>query len=304
MLSHVYADKFKSGTPGTYLNFIKARVARIFPLHLVMLTFLALVVVSLPGFTDPYPNVHERFGVSSFIASAVLIQNWFRWLPTAWNTPAWSLSAEWAAYLAFPLFIVATQRWRSVTVCLALAAASLGVLIAVLVARGLDNPAVEGTFGMVRMAAEFCAGCLIYRAQKLGLRNLPSWADMLAIAALGVSLFVPGTIYLSLFALALIVLLAGQDAGPIARFLSLRPILFLGEISFSIYLVHWIVIQLSTWAAPPGTWFDNAIRDFSVICITLLISYGTYVSVELRSRAWGRKIGLKPKLLAANSDAI
>jgi peptidoglycan/LPS O-acetylase OafA/YrhL len=306
VLSLVYAEKFKHITLDTYFSFLKARVARIFPLHLATLSFLGLLAIELPGFANAYPMPHERFGISSFIASALLIQNWFYWLPTCWNTPAWSLSAEWAAYLAFPAFALFTQHWRSIPVTLLLAASSLGVFIAICTFRGVTYPDGQGTLGMARMATEFCCGCLIFRAQALGMQILPKWVEVFAIALLGVSLFVPGAIFLSLFGLALIVLLAGQSSGPIAKFLSFRPMVLMGEISYSIYLVHWILIQISTWAWPSESlsWVQICARDAGVITFTLLISYGTYVSIELRARAWARTIGVKPKIMAANADAI
>jgi peptidoglycan/LPS O-acetylase OafA/YrhL len=293
VLSHVYAEKFRSASFGTYLSFLKARVARIFPLHLVVLSFVAMVVIALPGFADHYSNPDERFGLTSFIASAFLIQNWFHWLPTSWNSPAWSLSAEWFAYLTFPIFVIATQRWRTIGVTLTLAIVSLCAFIALLIVRKQYDPGVDGTTGMFRMGTEFGCGCLLYRAQALGMRILPIWADGITVALLGISLYVPGAIFLSLFCIAGLVLLAAQSRGPIAKLLSIRPIVFLGEISYSIYLVHWLLIQISNWAAVRHhLMVQIGARDVCVVALTLVISYGTYDLIELRSRAWGRRIGL------------
>jgi peptidoglycan/LPS O-acetylase OafA/YrhL len=84
-----------------YLEFLRQRLTRIYPLHLFTLCILAMIVLFVPGFSERY-NV-PRFEPDAFVASLLLIQNWFYWLPGCWNAPSWSLSAEWFAYLTFPI---------------------------------------------------------------------------------------------------------------------------------------------------------------------------------------------------------
>src|ERR1700733_1728230 len=61
VLSHVYAKQFYCGEHHRYVNFLKARMARIYPLHLFMLGVVALTVLTLPGFVSRYPLPHQRF---------------------------------------------------------------------------------------------------------------------------------------------------------------------------------------------------------------------------------------------------
>ena len=72
----------------------------------------AAMVLFWPGFTTPFPRPEERFGLAPFVANLLLVQNWAFFLPPSWNSPSWSLSAEWAAYLVFPAFLVAAGRAR------------------------------------------------------------------------------------------------------------------------------------------------------------------------------------------------
>lgn len=67
----------------------------------------------------------------------------------------------------------------------------------------------------------------------------------------------------------------------LARFLRWRPLLILGTISFSIYLVHFLVLSL----APPGTlWAASA------LAMTLAISMLTFAFIEQPCREFGRRM--------------
>jgi len=145
-------------------------------MHLFSLIFILLVTITIPGFVDRYsPMQEQRFGISAFVASLLLIQNWGHWLPTTWNTPAWSLSAEWFAYLIFPPVLLFFKRIQSPSIAFFLVTASLIALIVTLLLNGVHNPGVAGTPGMLRMLCEFTAGCLLYRATRISTKyQLPS----------------------------------------------------------------------------------------------------------------------------------
>jgi peptidoglycan/LPS O-acetylase OafA/YrhL len=296
VLAYVYADKLKATDFRGFLNFLRARVARIYPLHMFTLCIIGLIVLVLPGFASHYPLSDRRFGFDSFIASLFLIQNWGYWLPTCWNTPAWSLSAEWFAYLTFPITLGLTQRSRTVGVPLLLAAASLAAFIALMNLKGVGTPGVTGDPGMVRMLSEFACGCLLFRATANGLGPLPRLADAGAVTLLLVSVLWSKLIFLSLPAIALVVLLTAQNEGWIARGLSIRPVVFLGEISFSIYMVHWIMIQIANWTMPSVQLNTPGIIMFYIALLSAILVFSmlTYRLIELPARAWGRSVGRKP----------
>jgi len=305
VLAHVYADKFSKWNARTYIAFLKARVARIYPLHLFMLCVVAAAIMFIPGLRSSYPDADQRFGLSCFAASALLIQNWFHWMPGCWNTPSWSLSAEWFAYLVFPVLVFATQRARKPMTSILLAGLCLLGLTVVLFLKRVPSMSLEGGPGMVRMAAEFCCGCFIYRAIKSGLKTAPVVMDIVAVIGLCASI-VAGNDFLCLFAIGLIVLLAAQERGPVARVLAAQWAVFLGEISYSVYLVHWIVLQVTNRTAESmkleGAAF--ALWDLGVIALIVAISTVSYRFVEIPARAFGRKVGVRSATALANTDAI
>jgi peptidoglycan/LPS O-acetylase OafA/YrhL len=288
VLTYVYAGKLVNAA--AYFGFIRARLARIYPLHLVTLCVLALMVVALPDFAERYPMPDQRWGFGPFLASLLLVQNWGYFLPTSWNTPSWSLSAEWFAYLIFPLFLFATQWPRSKTTPLVLAGSLFLALYAAFTLKGIPTLGVEGMPGMLRMTCEFAAGCLLCRAVDNGLQRLPLVADIAAIALILTAAILGGAFtFLVLPAFALFVLLAAQES-PTARFLSKAPIVFLGEISYSIYLIHWILIQGSQWFLSgrlAGTSWQ-VIWDIGLVLVCIGLSTLSYLWIEQPARAWGR----------------
>jgi peptidoglycan/LPS O-acetylase OafA/YrhL len=296
ILSHVYTPNATGFSLTQYRNFLWFRLVRIYPIHLFSLLILLLVTSIVPGFVDRYaPMQEQRFGVSGFVASLLLIQNWAHWLPTTWNTPAWSLSAEWFAYLIFQPLLLLFQRVRSQFIALFLGTASLIALIVALLLKGVHNPGVTGTPGMLRMLCEFTAGCLLYRAYVSSAEVPLALLTGGAISIIVISMIVDKLIFLSLFGFALIVLLGTQRNGPVSYVLTMRPIMILGEISFSLYMLHWIFFQISNWILE-GIEISNVIRalwNIGLVTFILFISFASYHAIERPTRLLGRSIALR-----------
>jgi peptidoglycan/LPS O-acetylase OafA/YrhL len=143
---------------------------------------------------------------------------------------------------------------------------------------------------MLRMACEFGAGCLLCRAVANGVYRLPTAADIGALALILVATICGGALtYLILPAFALVVLLAVQES-PTSRILSMAPVVFLGEISYSVYLLHFILIQGSRWYL--ADWLEAPVRlviwRIGVLLVCIGISTLTYRWIERPARAWGR----------------
>lgn len=290
---------------GEYLHFIQARVARIFPLHLFCLLALLAVVLAWPGFAASFPDRADRFSAGAFIAGALLMQNWAHSMAASWNTPAWSLSAEWFGYLALPTVVVLTRRVGGRAAAVALGYACLGAFLLALAAQGKESIGSIGKMGVLRMGCEMACGCLLYRAFSRGWRvgNLGSLAGL---CLFGVGVLVPPADELALLALPLLVVGAAENGTALSRVLSWRPAVFLGEISFSIYMTHWIILEAVTLALPPTTGLNamTLLRIAAIAALVVAASVLTHRLVELPSQRWGRSIspvGLRRKATAAAS---
>lgn len=277
VLSHSSAGRSSSLNWSEYCAFIRARAERIFPLNWLVLAVLALLLSTLPGFGTNFSNVDERFSVASFIACGLLVQNWALFLPTAWNPPAWSLSAEWLAYLTYPI----TQRLASLPAstlaCYAWAALLIAAVAGVYAARGIPDFDVTGTPGTVRMFSEFVAGSILYRAYRQGGRFPPQVTLLSLFASIAAAwlgwLLISDTLVAIAFLGVISIAARTQElkfARPLRRF-----IIELGEASFSIYLTHVPVIWAVSWifnetaAGIPAIWL-SASQFISGITIGIL----------------------------------
>jgi peptidoglycan/LPS O-acetylase OafA/YrhL len=237
VLSHAYAARFRDGGKDAWGLFLAARVRRIFPLHWVCLAVTVLLVMSFPDFWHG-PGPYDPY---SLVASALLLQNCIPSMALAWNSPAWSLSAEWIAYLLFPLLAWSIAFVREPRLALGGAVLALLLLAGYFLGSGLTSLDHAGKAGMVRCLTEFLAGALIWKAlqDEHGLASLGGDIHLLLGGVLlAIAVAMPSAQLLAPFAFAAIIVgcVLPSRGGPwlFGNWL----IVSLGEISFSMYLIH------------------------------------------------------------------
>ena len=171
VISHVYHRVFAQQVTGQhYRDFLKARVARIYPLHLtVLLLFVTTAVAeraavyAYGGSFAPIPLVGER-SLGAFFANLLMLQGiWAREL--SWNDPSWSISLEFLAYLLFPLLF--PWLWRAAPAAkTGIAAVLLMVLGWLAYSTGDDFNQWNGIGAILRCLPEFLIGTLLYSAYR------------------------------------------------------------------------------------------------------------------------------------------
>jgi peptidoglycan/LPS O-acetylase OafA/YrhL len=241
ILSHVYLAPWREGR-FSYGPFMVNRFARVYPLHLFMtLAFVALYsVASRVGFIEN----PDGMSWSALPAHLAAVHAWGFLDHHAWNFPSWSISAEFFAYLIFPLLLAFTRigAWAG----LALATAVLTVAYFVCEAIGRPLTALTFDFGIARIFVEFALGVFLYLAC-LRVALSSTTAKMLAFAAtlLFVVLAHFGAADLPLILIAgVIIFLLGQMArGERPSLMRAKPFVYLGEISYSTYMIH-LIAQL------------------------------------------------------------
>src|SRR5579862_660023 len=111
ILCHVYLPSFEAGR-FKYGDFLWARIARIYPLHIATLVAMGLMAgVALAAGLPVDPDV---LSLPALPANLTLTQAWGLSPVAGWNHPSWSISAEWFAYLSFPAFAflaIKVRRW-------------------------------------------------------------------------------------------------------------------------------------------------------------------------------------------------
>ncbi len=170
------------------------------------------------------------------------------------NGAYWSLGLEWQLYLTLPLLILGIRRFGLIpTVAVAIGVNVLYRLaLALAISRGslpahslltdavLPNllPGRWAEFALGMIAAEiYAAGRASRAASVAGWALVPLAVTSILAQPLPVSHLVFGALFMCL----LLVVLAGGN--PIARVLSWRPLVAVGVMSYSLYLVHQPIIQ-------------------------------------------------------------
>lgn len=239
ILSHVYLDQAGSGRLN-YGAFLWARLSRIYPVHLITLAGVGLMGAA--ALAIGYNIENAVIVWSAFLQNLFLVHAWGTTSSAAWNHPSWSISAEWFAYLTFPVYAWAAWRLRHRPY---LAVAGVLVFIAVLypVFERLSGFALtEATiaWGALRIVPCFALGCavnLLWRSKALSNSTL---AAMVAAAssALVVGFAVaraPDLVPVMLFGGLIFALASLASAG--SRLLTAAPFVYLGEVSFAVYMV-------------------------------------------------------------------
>src|SRR5579859_888104 len=101
-------------TPFDYREFVVNRVARIYPVHIVCLALAVGRIVAKQELMQKEIIGTPGNTWTELAANVLLVNSWFPWQKNGWNDVAWSVSAEWFAYLAFPIFIMAARFRRPV----------------------------------------------------------------------------------------------------------------------------------------------------------------------------------------------
>ena len=268
----------------TYFRFLRARFARIFPLHWAALLLVVVTIVICPRILEDMP---DRFHWPELVSSIFLVQSWGLGRPAAWNVPAWSLSTEWLVSIAFPAFLYPARQIARPEVAAILCFSCLGAFAVFLWLTSNPSPNVVARAGIVRTICEFAAGCLLYRLYATG------WKPNLCVAILGATLVLGGVLspetksIISVFGFPILIVLATLHSHPVGKLLSTRPLVFLGEISFSIYLLHWILLQASDrWREAAGA--SGGVRAFAWFCgyfaFVIMLSTMSYRLIEVPAR--------------------
>jgi peptidoglycan/LPS O-acetylase OafA/YrhL len=305
------------------------RARRLLPALFMVVGALALYIVLEGAFGAPGANGLIDLGGlrADAISTLLYVNNWHAIFAhqsyfAQFSTPSplqhtWSLAIEEQFYLVWPLLLILMLRWArrawrgtGVALCVTLGVVS-SVLMAVLFTPGADPTRVY--YGTDTRLFDLMAGATVaflaaarrqpnQRAQ----RSLHVVAPLAAVALLvfwsvaGTAAGLPTNFmfeggFLVCAALAGVVVADARliEPGRFSRALSFRPLLFIGTISYGIYLWHWPIIVYITGARTGlSPWALDLVR----IAATLAVSTASYYLVErpirrARLHGWVRRWG-------------
>lgn len=236
-------------------EFLFLRFFRLYPLHIAILVALVFLecgklvenyfALSTPSLQPPYTGDRS---LGALATSILLINGWHVSDVAAWNGPSWSISCELAAYLLFvALALTGLINKRSFFI-FGLVAAAMSYPMLAFAYGTLD---LTANWGIVRCLAGFFLGMLLYefgRPSRSLLPPLPptmfDTAEIIAALAVIAAIALSSGPFIILVVPAFVALIAllKSDRGPVAFLLNTRPLQFLGRVSYSIYMVHVLIL--------------------------------------------------------------
>ncbi|WP_313061925.1 acyltransferase family protein [Agrobacterium cavarae] len=279
ILSHVYLTGRRGDEPFDWANFFLARFARIYPLHIAtaFLSALGLVIVAMLK-NDVIPieiNLMQAVRELTLTQAMPLLGS-----DEIWNSPSWSISVEfWTYFTVFPILLWLTPR-TSVKQTVLLSAVILIIFVCFFPFIGT---AARGWPAFCRAASEFTAGWAAWRVWNAGVKVTDWQVDvafvtMFALTQIGPHIWDP----LQFTAVLLVpyILVGLVSSQSIARRVSEHPIvMFLGAISFSMYLWHPLVLKILQVIAAKFPFLVGNVSVFVVATLTFTIplSWASYI---------------------------
>lgn len=273
IIAHHYADDLRAFSWPRYRAYLWARVARIYPLHLFMLvTVLGLVKLApLFGFTI---NRGTDYQWPDFFRNLLLVQAWQFPAYVNWNHFAWSISAEWFAYVLAPCFVGLIWARQSKAALLLLA--GLFLLLAPLAVVFLSDPR-PSAYALFRITGAFAAGMIANRFYRETSFAVNEWLALclLLVAAWGQYCFVSGTDFLTVPFSAILIFSLARQRGGLSKILATKFFDYAGRISFSLYITQFVVLMPVKKILP----FERLIGQGSVAQIGYLLGICTIALV-------------------------
>ena len=273
-----YRDLFAGGVhAGDARDFLIKRIARIYPLHL--LTLAVMLALAAIWATPPTPG--------DLLENIAMVQAWGMNDVYVLNYPSWSISAEFWLYLLCPLLILVVVRRSGALLAVALIAGAYLWLFT----RG-NGLELDERFSLVRALPAFLLGLLLYERRAVTLL-WPGWLlatiQLLSVAVIALSLHRAPADSVVVLCFSLLILTTWQDRGPVAAALRARPVLWLGLLSYSVYLLHvparqagYVVIGKIGGTGDPV--LDAVIFTAGCTVVTLILAHLCYHRFEMPAR--------------------
>ena len=294
IMAHVFGERLANG--GKVSDYLWARLARIYPLHLLCLALVVVIAVTYPLFV---PGVKDgswdTFMAWQAIPSNLLLTHAMnQHVYLSWDIVSWSIGAEWWTYVATCLLLIWLYKgpaWLSL-VAMVIGFALLAGLVYSLKDHNLD---ITYNWGFFRCLFEFVIGLGVYRIYRQGWLGWTQHDALIAVvlAAIAATFHfkLNDLIVVPLF--CLLILAVSRNTGLFHRLLQTGPLQYLGRISYSLYLVHGVVFSalwfLLPWLKTTYGVFNGLERlAYAGVFAGLVIGLSslTYRFVERPARLW------------------
>ena len=247
-------------------NFLTRRLKRLYPIH-IFFVFIFLLIEIVKYYLkekhgiDANNQAFTKNNFSSLFGNIFLLQTFFKY--NSFNTPSWSISAEYFTYISFAVFILMNRKFPSILYLL------LGLLIMRIFYNTSFGPSTT-VFSFIDSVYCFAIGCM--SCNLYNKISITKWYNknynFLSIVFLLMSTFAiikfKNSYYPFLtpviFGFLLIFSAKLKSENFYAKFLTNRFFVYLGKISYSIYMSHlfvfWMITQTLRFVFKTKTYID------------------------------------------------
>lgn len=284
VMSLNYYDNFITFNYKNYTLFMNNRLLRIYPLHFVILVIFLINPIAVYYFSNSrsYP---AGYSLIYFLESLILVQNWGFSSSLQWNIPAWSISAEWFAYFLFPFIIHCFTKYSGIRYISGFF--SIIIITSIIVIGQISQVGLGGEipkYGLIRCLFEFSLGIMLYFLYLENKDKIKTYSNFITILFLFIFFLLIWTnfadYYIAPTCFLLLLLSILENNSILSNTINNKLTLFLGEISYSTYMVHFL---LRSWIK--FILIGRYNNDFFVFCIyiifTLALSVFFYYLVEI-----------------------
>ena len=280
---------------GLLSDFYQRRIRRIFP-SLIVVLIACLVTGWLVMFSEEYARLGNYVA-----AGAAYIENFVLWSESGYFDHAsidktllhlWSLAVEEQFYIAWPLllWVISRRRWPLLT-----SIALIGVVtFALNVGLVFSGHVTHAFYSPIPRTWELMLGAWLAVAHRNGLPWLSRWSTAqswtgMALIVAGLALISPASAFPGFWVLLPVlgtglIINAGSNAFLNSHLLSRRPAVWIGLISYPLYLWHWALLSLVVIVFGDN---DPTFRRASrvvLLLVSLLLAWLTYRYFEIPVR--------------------
>ncbi|MFB5944695.1 acyltransferase family protein [Albibacterium profundi] len=281
----------------SFKEFYISRIKRIVPAYFVFLIVTTFFVSYIYFLSDAYIYRDALLWSILFVSNSYFakLDTYFGALSS--ENPllhTWTLAVEMQFYLFLPLMLIFLSRAKSRWLLMILT----GVLCIYSTYQVIYLGNKDGMyFSLIARSPEFFLGVLLnfYQfnfANKTKLRNVLNLTG--GFLLFGSLVFInersafPGvTALLPCFGVSLILI---TKEGPLSKFISNRTFVYIGELSYSIYLWHWPILALYRYYYGKYD-IDNVFHLIAILILVAILSWLSYRYVEnsFRKSVWNKK---------------
>ena len=276
------------------LKFKYKRILRLYPLHILTLSIFVMIELAkyflsteFSIFSNTEPFTINNTG--SFVHNLLLTH---AFLPlNSFNIPSWSISVEFYTYFLFSIIILLIKN-KNICLFVFIAVSVFSFLYIVLNSGTITS--MENEDGFVRCCFSFFLGATIFRLKDF-INIKPKFTNFLILSfliLLIIAFFLKNN-FLGILLFSVIILISvNEENHHLVKILSFKPLLYLGSISYGIYMFHFFVIwaerQISEFILKTNP--DGVIIILLTIIFTILLAHISKKYLEYKFINFGKKI--------------